>query len=1002
MVFRVFLFLILFPGFCWATHYESKVTNGNLNQSSSWTPSGVPGDGDTAKVRKGHTITVTASTTVGSRSGTKHGIEIEGKSPTSYGKLVVEDGVTLTLKGVDNLNSFAMKNGRWGVFELKPGAGLEVDCASNGQTGILNEGIISAIGTAAKKITFSVPDANRNWNVTKAETHFPVAGGWLYDQAASIACVELTSTRIPISNATGTKIGKFGDSSINGSFSQQTPASICQTEVPTLAEVTSAGKYFVDYHLGMIFFYHDYTAGNPSFHLTYKHLETGYANWKGWFIKSVANWTYNEGWFDYCVFEYMGGMTSVPIHYVSNKKSPSVEANRNFYIKNSTIRWSSGIANLSNITGSATDPILFDGNTIQNACTSYPGYYTCGFNLVSGKVDYLTLSNNVIDNPSFLVYGSGNGLTPWTDVGLKVLSNIGRVQSLLFDYNPMSHDFYDGLVSGNTIDGCGVSNTNNIMFGDVHSSSPDHPLVIQNNTLTHVGKAGALNRNVVFDRNFITYPYNGGLNAYIDGYFSENVTITNNIIIGYGAYGTPWTYRNAAINMSKESTLSKGWIDNWKVINNTVAINTAGGLQIGSRFAATVISRAYYANNLIYGGRYAVVRSTDSSTKITKAGFIELDFNSTYGQSLGTFSGINRFATFYKGGKKYNTLSSPSRNVTGVSLWNPHYTTPPASKSLKFTITTPGETETLEWGSPNSGNAVNLVQDYGTALYARNIVKGWGFSDSAYMFDPNKRWPMDRTNSSCPVGNFLKVTTGGNTDYRAITDVGYGAVSATVSNGGSGYAVNNVLQVKGGTVTFASPANAVVTSVGSGGAVTAVTFDPTVKSNVRSGAYSATPSNPASVTGGSGRGCTLSITWTVGSLFLVPEFANLPNNTSAYVIYKAEVQLLDTGGAEYVNAGIYPSQLPTSTQTDTGITMEYNKSITSDNKLVNPTGVIAEDFKIQATSPARDVGTTDNAPAQDYFGTSRPQGNGIDMGAHEYSDAGGGGIGVPDAECQIK
>lgn len=90
-----------------------------------------------------------------------------------------------------------------------------------------------------------------------------------------------------------------------------------------------------------------------------------------------------------------------------------------------------------------------------------------------------------------------------------------------------------------------------------------------------------------------------------------------------------------------------------------------------------------------------------------------------------------------------------------------------------------------------------------------------------------------------------EVQTGGADDYSA--------VSAVVSAGGTGYSVNDVLTVSGGTSTTA--ATFTVATV-SGGVVLTVT--PT-----QVGHYTIVPANPAATTGGAGT-CTLTITWSGG------------------------------------------------------------------------------------------------------------------------------------------
>lgn len=90
-----------------------------------------------------------------------------------------------------------------------------------------------------------------------------------------------------------------------------------------------------------------------------------------------------------------------------------------------------------------------------------------------------------------------------------------------------------------------------------------------------------------------------------------------------------------------------------------------------------------------------------------------------------------------------------------------------------------------------------------------------------------------------------------------ITALGYpvfGAVSVTVSAGGGSYAVNDILTAGNGLTLR-------VTSIGPGGAtaVTGLTI-------VTPGSFTTIPTNPVSLTGGSGSGCTANFTWAATSI----------------------------------------------------------------------------------------------------------------------------------------
>jgi hypothetical protein len=85
-----------------------------------------------------------------------------------------------------------------------------------------------------------------------------------------------------------------------------------------------------------------------------------------------------------------------------------------------------------------------------------------------------------------------------------------------------------------------------------------------------------------------------------------------------------------------------------------------------------------------------------------------------------------------------------------------------------------------------------------------------------------------------------------------------GVDTAVLTAGGTGYAVNDVLTVAGGTAFTTSTLT--VTSV-SGGVITAVSVS-------RAGAYTVLPASPVAVTGGLGTGARFNLTWKVAQLIL--------------------------------------------------------------------------------------------------------------------------------------
>ena len=125
------------------------------------------------------------------------------------------------------------------------------------------------------------------------------------------------------------------------------------------------------------------------------------------------------------------------------------------------------------------------------------------------------------------------------------------------------------------------------------------------------------------------------------------------------------------------------------------------------------------------------------------------------------------------------------------------------------------------------------------------------------------------------VGEDLTVS-GGTSNNAATYNVdAEGAISSTVAAGGTGYVVNDRLTVSGGAFTVASIFN--VDTIGGSGDVTAVSL-------VNGGAYTTTPGNPATTSGGTGSSCTLTVTYggvAVLSLLTTGDYTVTPSNPAA-------------------------------------------------------------------------------------------------------------------------
>jgi hypothetical protein len=133
------------------------------------------------------------------------------------------------------------------------------------------------------------------------------------------------------------------------------------------------------------------------------------------------------------------------------------------------------------------------------------------------------------------------------------------------------------------------------------------------------------------------------------------------------------------------------------------------------------------------------------------------------------------------------------------------------------------------------------------------------------------------TRTAAGVGNYTSVvsvaisapTTAGG--VQATATVSMGNASATITSGGTGYTVGDVLSMVGGTLATGFPtAGTYTVATVSSGVVTAVTV-------TNFSQYTVLPTNPVSTTGGTGTGCTLNIVYNAGSVY------NITNAGSGYV-----------------------------------------------------------------------------------------------------------------------
>ena len=990
----------------------SNAVTGNWSAGSSWVGGVVPGAGDAAVIANGAIITVDVNTTVGSKaSGVGHAVRINGASAGSFGTLQVASGVTLTLRGVDATSNTLMLINRYGLLRAQPGSTVLGDVPSDFGSCIINNGRFEAIGTSPGvpgRITFSVPAANVNWGSVSdtntkvtSEAKIPTT----YETGTNVAVAAFGNPLL--SNAARTGLGSFGDTSLV--INSSTPS--LTTEVASLALVNGAGKYWIDYECGVIYLYSTTFTG-LSVNTTYWKLDKVAADWRGWGIVSYGANSGNTCLLNYCDFSYMGASTaagktvnavaaSSPLVWMGHQSAGAAgNSTRLAYLKNSTIRFGFKHLQLNNCTGSPGDPLMIQGNTLGD-CSLAGGGLPDGINFYTSSTSYITIDSNTINTRGqaidlSLITADCAGVSITNNTGATGLAFVtgGAIGGAITpfprrnDYQltprPSSPDLYIGNNSVRGFSGSGLDGRFLVISG-----TSGHPAIVENNWFHHCVRFGHLSGSYTTYRNNrmgIAY-HHGWTGTNLDDLYSTDILFDNNLFYcDRGSVGSNST--SAAVQAGYNHRCT---VNNLQVINNTVDGFLYGALDFGDipdANGTVLLTNAVITNNIIANGKYAFGRYS-SATQPNSLHVLECDYNAVYGQSTGFAGGTNgltgsKCTGFYQGSNKYNRLTGAGRNINGVALFDPSYTTAQAGRSLVYTVNSLGTNHTLSW---DGATPVACIYDSGTS-------SGKGYRTLGCT--GKSTWT---SNINSIRTKWLWIVSGtGAGQARAIVHVTANtAVAASVATGGTGYAVGDHMQItSGGTFDFGGSTGYFVyfrVAAVSGGAVTAVDI-------VCGGTLTTTPANPVTPVriDGAGSGATFNITWAPG-LMVATDFTTQVDSTSVFAIHESYLQLTDSSTGT-VHAGFYlpdPAnwqntvQIPRTTQTDTGITVTVNKSPTGNpNFACAGLSNVATDYQWSAGSPCQDAGTSDNAPSTDYFGTSRPQGAANDIGFYELIAATGG------------
>ena len=746
--------LFLLPAPAQATAYVtcSGVT-GVWSSPSTWAlttaPSvcgvGVPGAGDSAVIASGSTVTVKTNTVVGSNvSAVGSAITINGSSPSSFGTLIVSGGVSLTLRGYDRVNNLEMLIKQYGRFLPQPGAVILSDCATDGQCLIVNKGIIHSIGTATQPVTWSVPANRYSWNITGNTSYASSIRNSL--DGTNLPNVSVARLNSPwIANSTGTGLGSAADSSV---VLTSRTAGTMMVEVSSLSQVNQPGTYYINYDVGNIYWYQ--ATGTTTFTATYKQL-----NFIGGSVQSTANTPYNEAVFNYANFTYMGS-TAIAADWLltfGNKQSSSVGTSRLAQAQFDTFRFCKRLIGITApVTGTASDPILINGNTFY---TAPPDTYGSGIFIMHTNTSNISFQNNYVQGRgTFLMVNTW--ASPATQTGWVVRKNV--VSTPIFLYAAAAV-WPGSVIDGNLLMAYAAAYDGRMIAG--FNGSPSSPAAITNNVFIHPHRAINYESNLTIQGNFVADFDHHGLSGSINSdVLLSSIRISNNIITG--STGGSFSALELGYN-------HREWVDNIVVSENTVFNQKAGSaLELGDAWdnaGPALISNLDADSNLFVSGVRGVMRSSDTATDSSRVHVLRGDWNAMYGDSA-NYKGINQLATFTYLGGEYNATNL--RSVTGVSLFDPNYTAPQSGMSLTWTVAS-ATNMSLSW---NGGSPVQLASYSGSVTAAsNNTAYGIPGFRSGLVSDSSKTFPTAQNNSSSPIGMWIKIVGGtGTGEVRRITN----------------------------------------------------------------------------------------------------------------------------------------------------------------------------------------------------------------------------------------
>ena len=339
----------------------------------------------------------------------------------------------------------------------------------------------------------------------------------------------------------------------------------------------------------------------------------------------------------------------------------------------------------------------------------------------------------------------------------------------------------------------------------------------------------------------------------------NTATPVNNFYIGFQSISSTGMFIDStAPNRVFVVDSTQDAVYQYNTANNAVKLDTSsldvgGALRAGGNFVAG--ANAYVDGTLGVQGATQLATTTVNGS-LTAASTINLAGATTSTTSLGTAASTG---TFLIGGTgQTGSITLGQSTVSQTTNIQAGATTSGNTKTINFgTAGLSGSTTNINIGSAVSGSLGTTTISAPTVNISTG-ANGVNISNGGTVTAITRTAAGSGYTSVPSVAISAPTTAGGVQATATATAVINGITS--IQSGGTGYTVNDVLTVVGGTATTQTTQLTVATV--SAGVITSVTV-------TRFGTYSTTPTNPASVTGGTGTGATFNLNYAVQTSFTI-------------------------------------------------------------------------------------------------------------------------------------